>query len=270
MKLKVVSDLHLEFSDITINNGQDCDLLILSGDILVADKLFKDSSEVGERFRKFLRRCSDTFPHVIWIAGNHEFYGGGDFFGYVDRMREWCASNYPNVYFLERDSKTIDGVLFVGATLWSDMNRGDPLTIMHCQDSMNDYRAIRNDREDYRKLKPIDTIRRYEETCEYFKSVIDAAPEDQKVVVVAHHTPSWQSCAEQFRGDYLMNGAFHNSMEDFILDRPKIRLWTHGHTHWAFDYVLGETRIVCNPRGYEHHSTGAEYTGWDVNKVIEI
>lgn len=268
MRIQVVSDLHLEFSNITIPNN-DSDVLILSGDILVADKLFKEGSEVGSRFRAFLQRCSDAFPHVIWVAGNHEFYGSGDFFGHVDRMREWCQTYYTNVYFLERETKVIDDVLFVGATLWSDMNKGDPLTIMHCGDLMNDYRAIRNDRDGYRKLKPHDTMQRHEETKQYFEIVIDQAPADQKVVVVGHHTPSWQSCAEQFRGEYLMNGAFHNSMEDFILDRPKIRLWTHGHTHWAFDYMLGETRIVCNPRGYETYK-GGEVTNWDINKVIEI
>jgi Icc-related predicted phosphoesterase len=268
MKIQVVSDLHLEFSDITIPNVGS-DVLILSGDILVSDKLFKEGSEVGGRFRAFLQRCSDTFPHVIWVAGNHEFYGSGDFFGHVDRMREWCQTHYSNVYFLERDTKVIDDILFVGATLWTDMNKGDPLTVMHCRDLMNDYRAIRNDHDGYRKLTPNDTVQRHHETKRYFETVIDQAPADQKVVVVAHHTPSWQSCAEQFRGDYLMNGAFHNSMEDFILDRPKIRLWTHGHTHWAFDYMLGETRVVCNPRGYETYKDN-EVTNWDISKVIEI
>ena len=76
MKIKQVSDLHLEFSDYTVENNENCDVLILGGDIMVAEKVLKPESEYGIRFRAFLKRCSDAFPHVVYIAGNHELYGG--------------------------------------------------------------------------------------------------------------------------------------------------------------------------------------------------
>jgi predicted phosphodiesterase len=269
MIIKLVSDLHLEFSDITIPNTDNVDVLVLGGDILVADKLFREGSEIGQRFRDFLKRCSQDFPQVIWIAGNHEFYGGGHFYGHVDLMREYCANNYENVYFLECDTKIIDNVKFVGASLWTDMNRNDPLTVLHCKDSMNDYKAIKNDRKGYISISPRDTIDRHCDTLEYFRQAVAKDNDEQKIAVISHHTPSWQSCAEQYRRDYLMNGAFHNNLEDFILDRPDISLWLHGHTHVAFDYILGNTRVVCNPRGYQNHSIEEE-TGWNINKVIEI
>ena len=66
-----------------------------------------------------------------------------------------------------------------------------------------------------------------------------------------------------------MNGAYHSDLSDIMLDNPQIKLWTHGHTHHPFDYVIGETRIVCNPRGYENGSY-SEDTGWDPEKVIEV
>ena len=66
-----------------------------------------------------------------------------------------------------------------------------------------------------------------------------------------------------------MNGGYHSDLSEFILDHPQIKLWTHGHTHHPFDYVIGETRIVCNPRGYENGSY-SEDTGWDPEKVIEV
>lgn len=269
MNLQIVSDLHLEFSDINITNQNGADALILAGDILVADKLFKHNSDIGQRFRDFLKRVSFQFPHVIYVAGNHEFYGSGHFYGHVDLLREWCSNNYNNVYFLEDDVKRIGDVLFVGGTLWTNLNQGDPLTILHVKERMNDYRAIKNDRRGYTPIKPADTMERHMRTKDYFKTVIDNTKDDEKIVVVGHHTPSWQSCAEQYRHDYLMNGAYHNNLDEFILDRPKIKLWIHGHTHVAFDYMIGSTRVVCNPRGYETHN-GQEHTGWDQNKIFEV
>lgn len=268
MKLQVVSDLHLEFSDIFIPNAG-ADVLILAGDILVAEKLLRPNSEQGTKFRNFLEKVSNDFPHVIYIAGNHEFYGGGHFYGSVDKLRNYCQENFNNVYFLEDEVKLIDDVMFVGATFWTDMNRGDPMTLLHVKDGMNDYKAIKDDRRGYIPIKPQDTVERHIRSKEYIQTVVANAEPDQKIAVVAHHTPSWQSCGEQFRSDYLMNGAFHNNLDEYIMDQPKIKLWIHGHTHQAFDYMIGETRIVCNPRGYESYNW-REQTGWDPSKVVEI
>jgi predicted phosphodiesterase len=269
MKIRVVSDLHLEFSDIFIKNSDanDIDVLILSGDIMVASKVLKPQSEYGIRFRDFLKRCSFQFPHVIYVMGNHEFYDGGDFYKSVDMMRSACGV-HNNVYLLERDTKVIDDVVFVGGTLWTDMNKFDPLTLHAVRDMMNDYRAIRNDKNGYIPLKPADTVERHRQTRDYIMHVVDEN-KDKKCVVVTHHTPSFQSCHEQYRSDYLMNGAYHSELSELIFDRPQIKLWTHGHTHHAFDYMIGETRVVCNPRGYES-SWGTEHTGWDPSIEIEV
>ena len=268
MKLQVVSDLHLEFSDIFIPNAG-ADVLILAGDILVAEKLLRPNSEQGTKFRNFFEKVSKDFPHVIYIAGNHEFYGGGHFYGSIDKLRNYCQENFDNVYFLEDEVKRIDDVLFVGATLWTDMNSGDPMTLLHVKDGMNDYRAIKDDRKGYIPIKPQDTIERHIRSKEYIQTIVANAEPDQKIVVVGHHTPSWQSCAEQYRHDYLMNGAYHNRLDEYIMDQPKIKLWIHGHTHVAFDYMIGETRIVCNPRGYESYDW-REHSGWNLEKVFEV
>jgi len=265
MKIKLVSDLHLEFSDIMIPNDADYDLLILSGDIMVAQDLHDHQDEnvrtaamlemlgsrqlKSQRFRDFLKRCSFQFPHVIYVAGNHEFYHG-KFFASIDHLREECAK-YPNVYFLENDVKVINDIVFMGATLWTDCNKHDPFTLHALADMMNDFRIIRNDDAGYRTLKPADIADRHRKTLQYFKTVMDGYPQEQKFVVVGHHTPSHMSCHPQYAHDYIMNGGYHSDLSEFILDHPQIKLWTHGHTHHPFDYVLGSTRVVCNPRGYE-------------------
>ena len=283
MRIKLVSDLHLEFSDVMIPNDADYDLLILSGDIMVAQDLHDHQDEnvrtaamlemlgsrqlKAQRFRDFLKRCSFQFPHVIYVAGNHEFYHG-KFFASIDHLREECAK-YPNIYFLENDVKVINDIVFMGATLWTDCNKHDPFTLHALADMMNDFRIIRHDQSGYRSLKPADIADRHRKTLQYFKTVMDGYPQEQKFVVVGHHTPSHMSCHPQYAHDYIMNGGYHSDLSDFILDHPQIKLWTHGHTHHPFDYVLGSTRIVCNPRGYESDGY-TEDTGWNPNIVLEV
>ena len=279
MKIKLVSDLHLEFVDINIQNDKDYDVLILSGDILIINDLHDHPEEKykhldiaalkwgqarAKLFRDFLKRCSFQFPHVVYVAGNHEFYHG-EFHRGVEHLREECAK-FPNIYFLERDMQFIDGVLFVGGTLWTDMNKGDPLTLHAIGDMMNDFRVIRNDEHGYTKLRPAHAMDRYRKTVEYIKQMVDAN-RDKKCVVVGHHAPSFQSIGEQYKHDTLMNGGYASDLSEFILDRPQIKLWTHGHMHQTFDYMIGETRVVCNPRGYESHG---EVSGWNPNILIEI
>lgn len=264
MRIQLVSDLHLEFADINIQNQNNADVLILSGDIMVASKVHKPLSEYGVRFRDFLKRCSFQFPHVIYVMGNHEFYSDGRWFDSIDDMRAACGV-HENIYMLERDSKQIDDVLFVGGTLWTDMNKFDPLTLHSVRDMMMDYRAINNDKAGFRKLKPADTVDRHRLTRDYIELVVQEN-KDKKIVVVGHHSPSFQSCHEMYKGDYHMNGAYHSDLSNIMLDNPQIKLWTHGHTHHTFDYMIGECRVVCNPRGYD----GYEDTGWDPNLILEV
>lgn len=284
MKIKLVSDLHLEFSDINITNNDGCDVLILGGDIMIAEDLhdhpnfdfnpyqhgaFADLGRKQQRvarFRDFLKRCSFQFPHVVYVAGNHEFYHGKWVKG-IQYLRDECAK-FPNVHFLERDSFDLDDVTFVGGTLWTNMNKGDPLTLHAVRDMMNDFRIIKNDEKGYTNLKPADTAIRHRQTLEYIKHVVTERP-DRKYVVVGHHSPSYQSIHPQYAHETIMNGAYHSDLSEFILDHPQVKLWTHGHTHHCFDYVLGETRIVCNPRGYESGGY-SEDTGWNPNIVLEV
>lgn len=284
MKIKLVSDLHLEFSDIMIPNDQNYDVLILAGDIMVAQDLhdhiaadfnpysngaLADLSRKMQRvarFRDFLKRCSFQFPHVIYVMGNHEFYHG-KFYASIDHMRNECAK-FPNVYLLEQDTKIIDDVVFVGGTLWTDMNKGDPLTMHAIEGMMNDFRIIRNDKREYARMSARDVATRHAKTLSYFRLML-SEHKDKKCVVVGHHSPSFQSAHDQYKNEYLMNGGYHSDLSEFILDHPQVKLWVHGHTHHPFDYVIGETRIVCNPRGYENEGY-SEQSGWNPNIVLEV
>lgn len=261
-------------------------MLILSGDITIASDLHEhrhvdeptfgiqglgSRQELALRTRKFFDHVTHEYEHVIYVAGNHEFYHGR-WYDSLNHLREECEP-FPNLHFLENDCVKINDVTFVGGTLWTNLNKGDPLTLHAVRDMMNDFKFIRNDKLGFTKLKPIDTANRHLKTLQYIREVILNVRERQnpaeRVVVVGHHSPSYMSCHPMYSSDFLMNGAYHSDLSEFILDHPEIVLWTHGHTHHCFDYKIGDTRIVCNPRGYQTEAHG-EYTEWNPNILIEV
>jgi predicted phosphodiesterase len=210
MKIKLVSDLHLEFSDCFITNNDNCDVLILGGDICVAQDLHDHPEpcnpadqaiiaagngsnrrqQLAQRYRDFFKRCSFQFPHVIYIMGNHEFYHG-KFYASIDYMREEF-SKYPNIYMLEDNTKIIDDVVFVGGTLWTNMNHRDPLTMHAIKDMMNDFRIVRNDKRSYAAMSALDVAVRHDKTLAYIKLIVQEN-KNKRCVVVGHHSPSFQS-----------------------------------------------------------------------------
>jgi predicted phosphodiesterase len=278
MKIALASDVHLEFGDLDIVNDQDAEVLILSGDICVAadlDMRDRRQTEMGfaryrsEMFHDFFERCTTNFPHVIYVMGNHEYYHS-DFATALGDMRRKLA-HLTNLYILEREIKTIDDVTFIGGTLWTDMNNSDPLTLYHMRTMMNDFRVIQNSavpvhfktqegefKTRVAKFSPEDAVTEHVKMKEYVQVVTAFLGENpNKYVVVGHHAPSKKSTHEMYAHDTIMNGGYSSDLDEFILDRPQIKLWTHGHTHHPFDYVIGETRIVCNPRGYINHEPAA-------------
>jgi Icc-related predicted phosphoesterase len=279
MKIQIVSDLHLEFEDINIKNELGADVLILSGDICVADDLHNQPALAWEnlptdgygrakralRYREFFQRVSFQFPHVIYVMGNHEHYHGK-----FDKSAEELQSmlnylNIHNVYLLDRGTKVIDDVTFIGGTLWTDCNNGDSLTLYHLEHAMNDFRLIRIAKENFRKFLPARTMSEHVKTKQYIQTVLQGVADDAKAVVCTHHAPSHLSIHEYYKEDTLMNGGYASDLSEFILDHPKVKLWTHGHMHQTFDYVIGETRVVCNPRGYND-----ENPNFDSNFIVEV
>lgn len=262
MKISIASDLHLEFGELDLQNTDGADVLVLAGDILVAQDLYDhpepevphstDMEKIlGRRFTKaqqyrtFIRTVSQNFPHVVIVAGNHEFYHGR-WKSSLDVLREsW--GKYPNCHFLERDTWYHGDVLFVGGTLWTDMNGDDPSTQFHLSSMMNDFRIIKNDELGFTRLRPQHALDRHRNTLGYFDLV---TRDHNKVVVVSHHAPHPNSIHPHHRYDVLMNGGYHSNLDNWIVSRPQIVLWCHGHMHHHNDYLVGNTRVVSNPRGY--------------------
>lgn len=277
MKINVISDLHLEFADLELPGG---DILILSGDIMEARKLKKDMYNPDmvlfeherpdrrpDRFYRFFKEECSKYREVVMVMGNHEHYGFR-----LQKTYAQIAEQLPdNVTLLENQTHIIDDVVFVGCTLWTDMNQSDPLTMFHMKSSMNDYRQITQFNEAknvYHRLDPERTVADHYVSRKFIRETVEADPA-QKYVVVTHHAPSRASTANQYANATMMNGAYSSSLEDIMLDNPQIKLWTHGHTHDLFDYMVGSTRVVCNPRGYHGYETRADLFRAD-EYVIEL
>jgi len=285
MKIAIASDLHLEFGDLVFENTENADVLILSGDICVAADITQhDPHNImgheyrSNRYHDFFQRCAENFKHVIYILGNHEHYHS-DFVGTVAHFKN-VLSYLDNVHVLEKEIMVIDDVTFIGGTLWTDMNNGDELTLYHMTSMMNDFRCITNSDRlvNYKayeqingvdnrekpifktrvaKFSPEDAAQDHAQMKGYIREIVQDK-KDQKFVVCGHHAPSAKSTHQQYAHDTIMNGGYVSDMDQFILDHPQIRLWTHGHTHHVFDYVIGSTQIVCNPRGYTGHEARAD------------
>ena len=257
MKIALASDIHLEFGDIDLHNDQAADVLILSGDICTVPDLIRKGDTM---VRDFFSNCSSRFKNVVYVMGNHEHYRGDVSKSHAQAQEVFDDLGLANIHLLEKSSVTIDDVVFVGGTLWTDCNSHDVMTMWNAGRSMNDYRMIKNNASGHAggpwKLIPQHTVDDHARMKDYICSVVDGRP-DQRFVVVGHHAPSEQSVAEMYKNDTLMNGNFFSNLEQFILDRPQIELWTHGHMHNSSDYTIGTTRVVCNPRGYIGHEDRA-------------
>lgn len=269
MKVQVVSDLHLEFDDVVIPNGG-ADVLVLSGDIMTANNIgakTRDSvsdSKLFNRYRGFFDRVSAEFENVVYVAGNHEFYGS-TYEKALETLHNFSAS-YSNVHFLECDFVDIGDTRFVGATLWTDIRRGDPMYKMYAKDGMNDYHYTRVKGDGtYRKMQPSDTIQMHMRSL---SKICDYVREHSKCVVVTHHAPSHGS-VEPHRVGSPLTPCYYSDLDLLIEDRPSIKLWTHGHIHSYSDYKVGATRVVANPRGYTKYEPKART--WVGNEaIIEI
>jgi len=276
MKIAYCSDIHLEFGDIELFNDEQADVLILAGDICVAKDLLEfipDSGRIqtcrmttkSNLIHMFFQRCATRFPHVLYVVGNHEHYHG-DLSTTVYHLKEHL-SYLENLHILDKECIKFNDITFIGSTLWTDMNKEDPVTLHAIKDMMADFRVIRNknklavdlvnrDNLTAPLLKPIDTVEEHRRSLDYIRQIV-AERHNEKFVVVGHHSPSFMSVAKKYYDSGLMNGAYHSDLSEFILDRPQIKLWIMGHTHEPFDYMIGDTRILCNPRGYCGHEMRA-------------
>jgi len=248
MKIQLLSDLHLEFECYTYPEVE-CDVVILAGDI--------HTKTQG------IQWAMENIPDkpVIYIAGNHEYYGK-TYPKLIDTAKEVARGS--NVHLLENEVLTLNGVNFLGCTLWTDFELfGDPrIAGYHCQQAMNDYRKIKK-LPGYSKIRSIDVAGIHRESKAWLTKELEAR-KSQKNVVVTHHGPSLKSVSAEFQND-LTTAAYVSQLESFIEEYTP-SCWLHGHMHNSSDYLIRDCRVLCNPKGYP----GEENSDFNPRAVFEI
>lgn len=265
MRLREASDVHNEFRP---NPFQLPELehdhettLILAGDLDTNGRVLRKGGRwFPEGTEKFVavKEWSRRFKYVIIVLGNHDYYGGC----ITDLPRKFKLDlkklGYDNVFLLQNDVVVLDGVKFIGATLWTDYNNRNMTTMAQLEGTIPDDTGQYTFMTDFKKIK-FNTSRKIRSASTFYIEHVKSRafiktesnkPFDGTVVVVTHHAPTMQSIDPRYRLKYHDNGGYASDMTQLIKDCPQIKLWFHGHIHHSFDYMFEQCRIICNPFGY--------------------
>lgn len=258
MKLRIVSDLHTEFwgpngpkkMEKLVNQAippLDTDgdtTLVLAGDTGSLDRKV--------HYQWFLDVVSERFKDIVWVAGNHEWYGGN--FEHDQKTYLELLDNYSNIHYDYYN--VFHGVRFLCMTLWTDYERENPFIMELASQKMNDYSQIGG-------LTPQVALKEHVISRTILEDYLKNSW-DGPTVVVTHHLPTWQSIPVEYKTSKL-SGCYASDLEHLMVNY-KPDLWIHGHTHTPVDYTIENTRIICNPHGYR----GFEKTGYNPKLVLDI
>ena len=278
MRLLVLSDLHCEFGTFEIPKDLKFDVAVLAGDIY----------QPGESAVQWaLQSEALASKQVIIVPGNHEYYRRNRK-SRMDRtlaaMREAAAGTH--VHILDVDELVLEGVRFLGATLWTDfalavetpqgLQSNVELAGRLVENALNDFRLIRVpnpkalpgtwEERDGKVFRAQDARRIHHEQRRWLKQRLDT-PFDGKTVVLTHHAPHRGSLAPWYAPDWISAG-FVSELPDGFFAVPV--LWVHGHSHTSFDYQVGNCRVLCNPRGYMRTSGVAENVQFNPRLVVSV
>jgi Icc-related predicted phosphoesterase len=250
VRLHVLSDLHLEHAPFQVPEV-DADVVVLAGDVAP-----------GTAGVEWMRRQLDGRP-IIYVAGNHEYYGH-DLPGLTPRLRDAAVGSA--IHVLENDEVVIDGVRFLGCSLWSDfdfagaLNRANTMHV--CERLVNDYKQIRASDPD-RPLRPQDTRDLHVASRAWLAASL-AVPHDGPTVVVTHHAPLVRQRPEN-PVLAAVGGAFASDLSE-LMDGAVPALWIFGHIHRCIDTDVTGTRVLSNQRGYPHEPVA----DFDPALVVEV
>jgi Icc-related predicted phosphoesterase len=260
-KLRVMSDLHLEFGflDLPKIEGEEDMILVLAGDIGLASK--------PSTYLDFIVDSCHRHKYVIWLFGNHEYYYTAFDIAMHDVGEAIGNYGLENLFvFQEPTLINLGGIDFVIGTMWADFDM-DRSARFYAQSSMNDYRLIDLSHTDpFTKLSASDTQQEFHKTISKFDKFFKEIDFSNPVVVVTHHAPSKKSISECYAGSPL-NPAYASDLDNDIEECFKADIWIHGHMHNSNRYTIGNTLVVSNPRGYVGEETN---DGFDPNLVIDL
>jgi Icc-related predicted phosphoesterase len=250
MKLRIISDMHNEFRNepiqMPIMEGEKEQVLIIAGDFSPLKHM--------KNYKSTLDEYTERFKAVLFVLGNHEYYGFK-----IDNIRVSKVFEdlnlKDNFKLLTRFSPSvkIDDTRFVGATLWTDLGRSSYIEYI-VQEKMNDFKKItwvekRNGISSYSKFKTKNWFGEFVKDFEYIKNEIQNNPND-KIIVVTHYGPSFKSADTRYLHEMDLQHGYLSNLDNYIESLDNVPLWVHGHIHEKKNYTIGKTQIIVNPFAY--------------------
>jgi Icc-related predicted phosphoesterase len=253
MRLNVISDLHLSRGSLPPPSVE-ADLVVLAGDIA--------------RPAQAIEWATGLARPVLYVPGNHEFYGSS-IPETLAELRRLAAGT--NVRVLDNEEWCIGNVRFLASTLWSDFRLAPEspereAAIREAVEHIHDFKRIHLDAGRERLFTPLEARRIFDRSAMWLEDRL-ATPWPGPTVVVTHHAPSERSVEPRFAGSAL-NACFASHL-DRLLGAGRAGTWIHGHMHHTADYVADGTRVVCNPRGYARDGVN-ENPRFDIDFVVEV
>lgn len=250
MKIRILSDLHLEYAPWTAPRIADVDVVVLAGDIYA-----------GLEGISWARSQFGTTP-IIYVPGNHEFFGE-ELDSHLAALRE--KGKKCGVFVLDEEEVSIKGVRFLGATCWTDyrLDGVSPAVeeaLVAAELGMDDFKAISKGAEIF---SPSIALELHRSAVEFIENSLQRRRAGS-TVIVTHHAPSKRSVAAKYEKSSL-NPSFASNLTRFM--GPAVPLWVHGHTHDSFDYLENGTRVICNPRGCAPMSLNP---GFKPSLIVEV
>lgn len=248
MRLHILSDLHLEFGAFK-PASVDADIVVHAGDI-----------HLGREGRKWARHYFPERP-VIYVLGNHEFYRHA-LPELTESLRRETEGSH--IHLLENAAVELGGFSFLGCTLWTDFRLAtdSDCAMRIAEQAIADYSLIHESREN-RLLRARDTVKLHDDSVAWLKREL-AKRDPASTIVVTHHAPSTRSIPPYHLGSPL-NPAFVSDL-DGLIEKSRVPLWIHGHTHYNVDYRIGSTRVLSNQRGYPDELA----SGFQPELIVEV
>ena len=254
MKVQILSDLHLEHGGTLPEHHGDADVIVVAGDLV----------PYTNGLMELLAECWSTAPCIVYVLGNHEFYGG-DIDDNRAKLAEECEK--AGIHLLDPGTIRIEEVRFIGATLWTDFELDGPTRTaashILASQGVSDFTGANRHRG--RDFTTGESVERHRSDRAFIERELDRARRaGETAVVVSHHAPSPRCVRAWFQGDPF-NPAFASNL-DSLIERYEPALWIHGHMHDPVDERVGKTRILANPAGYRHENN----RGFNPQLCVEI
>lgn len=245
MKIQILSDFQADVDKNALNKlyiSPEADLLVIAGDYY--PPLMRSINSLKEAAKKI---------KIIYVPGNRDFYFT-KMYEHLEEARKEAEES--NIILLQNNSVVIEGIKFIGATLWTDNND------FSLSGRLNDFKHIKKDESNL--ILPKEILEEHQYSINFIKE--ELLLNDYPSVIITHHAPHFNSINPVFIGEKLNSSKlFASDLSDILESNISPSLWIHGGTHYPVDYMVEETRIISNPLGYKH-----EKIDFNINKIIDI